>query len=281
MSMFKPIVHVLGSGTCHPVPGGKRRAHPGFFIRWGEGDQHLLLECSENMAVRIEAIGEEVDRIRHLAISHAHPDHFALPQFVQSMNCAASWRPKAGLFVPGQLHVYGSAHVVQSVSKLNHIHFEETVSERGAGLSNPDLALHMMLQSTVEFGEGVKLSSFPVHHGFGKVEALAFRLELPGLSFAYSGDTGMCDGLIKAAQGVDLFICEASAPLGNEAMATGYGHLNPRQAGEVAKTCGVKKLVLTHYSGRDSDEAMLADCRLSGFEGEIVIAKDGDMYLFN
>lgn len=54
--------------------------------------------------------------------------------------------------------------------------------------------------------------------------------------------------------------------------------LNPRQAGEVAKTCGVKKLVLTHYSGRDSDEAMLADCRLSGFEGEIVIAKDGDQY---
>ncbi len=277
MSTFKPVVHVLGSGTCHPVPGGKRRAHPGFFIRWGSGDQHLLLECSENLAVRLEAIGEEVDRVRHLAISHAHPDHFALPQFVQSMNCAASWRPKDSASAPGQLHIYGSAHVVQSIPKLNHIHFEETVSERGAGLSNPELALHLMLQSTVEF-DGAKLLSFPVRHGYGKVEALAFRLELPSMSIAYSGDTGWCDGLLQAAQGVDLFICEASAPLGNEKMATEYGHLNPRQAGEAADTCGAKKLVLTHYSGRDSDEMMLADCRKSGFKGEIVIAKDGDWY---
>ena len=56
------------------------------------------------------------------------------------------------------------------------------------------------------------------------------------------------------------------------------GFTNPRQAGEAAKRAGAKKLVLTHYSGRDADGAMLEDVRRSGFEGEIVIAKDGDRY---
>jgi ribonuclease BN (tRNA processing enzyme) len=139
-----------------------------------------------------------------------------------------------------------------------------------------------MRASVIEFADDSELLSFPVYHGFGKVNALAFRLVLAsGRVVAYSGDTGTCPGLIQAAKDADLFICEASAPLGNDAMATGYGHLNPRQAGEVAKVCGVKKLVLTHYSGRDPDEAMLVDCRLSGFEGEIVIAKDGDQYLLD
>ncbi len=190
------------------------------------------------------------------------------------MNCAAAWR-----VVPevGQLYVYASSHAVGSIPLLNGVHFEET---GGKGLSNPVLTCCVMAgESVIELPSGAKIISFPVHHGFGKVDALAFRVTLPdGRVIAYSGDTGWCDELIAAARDADIFICEASAPLGNEEMATKYGHLNPRQAGEAADRCGAKKLVLTHYSGRDSDEAMLADCRKSGFTGEIVIAKDGDRY---
>ncbi len=36
MSTFKPVVHVLGSGTCHPVPGGKSAGHTQDSLSAGE-----------------------------------------------------------------------------------------------------------------------------------------------------------------------------------------------------------------------------------------------------
>lgn len=275
-----PVIHVLGSGTCHPVPGGKRRAHPGFFVRWGEGNRHLLIECSQMIAERLETIGEDPYDVRHLAISHAHPDHYALPQFVQTAFCAGLSRAN---HESTELAVYGSAHVVNTIRDLNRIYFEETVTAEKAGLSSPRIVQHCLQRSgggaTLACDGSAHLAGYSVYHGFGKVDALALRLTLPdGRVIAYSGDTGWCDGLTVAARDADLFICEASAAVDDESMATGYGHLNPRQAAEAAKRAGAKKLVLTHYSGRDSDKAMLEHARRSEFEGEIVVAKDGDRY---
>lgn len=281
---FVPVIHVLGSGTCHPVRGGKRRAHPGFFVRWGDGDQHLLIECSQCIAERLEEIGIDPYSIRHLAVSHAHPDHYALPQFVQTAFCSGLSLPRTDTARVASLSIYGSAHIAKSISQLNRIFFEETVDDRGeGGLPSPIIQPKILRASgdVCAFGEGQSglIAGYRVHHGFGRVDALALRLMLPGgFVLAYSGDTGWCDGLIESARNADLFICEASAGIADEAMAKGYGHLNPRQAGEVARLADVKKLVLTHYSGRDSDEAMLADARSSGYRGEILIAHDGDRY---
>lgn len=36
----------------------------------------------------------------------------------------------------------------------------------------------------------------------------------------------------------------------------------------------VKHLVFFHYTGLNSDEEMIANCRESGYEGELTIAKD-------
>lgn len=182
MSTFKPRVSVLGSGTCHPGLGGKHRAHPGFFIRWGESDQHLLLECSENMPVRLEAIGEPIEKIKHIAISHSHVDHCLWPPFVQAVNCALSWGEKG--LPSNRLHLFAPADIVGNIPVLNRVYFPETITPFGAGLSNPEIVPHVMLQSTVDFDDGVKLLSFPVYHGFGRTESLAFRLELPGMIFA-------------------------------------------------------------------------------------------------
>jgi ribonuclease BN (tRNA processing enzyme) len=42
------------------------------------------------------------------------------------------------------------------------------------------------------------------------VTAYALRVEADGHVLAYSGDTGVCDALVEAARGADLFLCEAS-----------------------------------------------------------------------
>lgn len=278
-------VWVLGSGTCFPEPDRVRRAHPGFFIKWGdESEQHLLLECSAGIAERLETIGIAPDEIQHLAISHAHPDHFALPHFVQSAHCATLARGYKSGEPPRELHLYCPNHIANTVEPLMAIHFEETVTTgQPSGLSTPVVRLHAMSNGHPEeccftkLPDGSRLIGYPVYHGFGKVDALAFRLEIKdGPVIAYSGDSGDCAGLRQAARDTHLFICEASARIGDNASSRpgGYGHLNPGSASLIAGLVQAQWLLLTHDPGFDSEEAMLRD-GANVFSGEKMVAEDG------
>lgn len=274
-----PTLHILGSGSCFPTTLQKGRLPPGYLIEWGQSSR-LLFECSEGITRRLEAIGVLPDDIAHLAVSHSHPDHCALPQFIQSTHCSRSTKPGFSRDDPStfsELHLYTSKHIIKNLPILNKIHFQETVAGKTAGLVFPIIHPHELpAPDSIALPEGATLTAAHVYHGFGKVDALAFRLTLPsGIVIAYSGDTGMCDGIMDIARGADIFISEASALIGDDTAAHVYGHLNPRQAGEIARQSGVKQLILTHYAGFDSPRAMKKDCKRSGFAGKIIIAMDG------
>jgi ribonuclease BN (tRNA processing enzyme) len=125
-----------------------------------------------------------------------------------------------------------------------------------------------------------KLKAFNVHHGFGKVGAVAYRLQTPEGIFVYSGDTGECEGIRQAAQDADIFVCECSAVIGDNKNPTVYGHLNPFVAGDIAAKSGVKKLVFFHYTGLDSDQAIVKECQRAGFKNEIIVGKDFQVFRF-
>ncbi|MFY9457381.1 MAG: MBL fold metallo-hydrolase [Candidatus Spechtbacterales bacterium] len=78
-------VTVLGSGVCaSQLPGVPNRYPPGFLVEWGK-DSKVLFECSEGIRFRLEQAGYDYCDIHHIVISHAHPDHFALPHYLQSV----------------------------------------------------------------------------------------------------------------------------------------------------------------------------------------------------
>ena len=52
------------------------------------------------------------------------------------------------------------------------------------------------------------VTGFPVEHASG-APAYALRVEWAGRTVVYSGDTEWCEGLVEAARGADLFVCEA------------------------------------------------------------------------
>ena len=87
-------------------------------------------------------------------------------------------------------------------------------------------------------------------------------------------DTRLCDAIYGLADGVDLLVIEATFLTQDAELADQYGHLTARQAAQIAAQCGVRRLVLTHFSQRYVDTARHLDEAAEVFAGDIVIAED-------
>jgi ribonuclease BN (tRNA processing enzyme) len=108
------------------------------------------------------------------------------------------------------------------------------------------------------------------------VETWGMRVEHDGKVLAYSGDTGPCAGLVEAARGADVLLCEATWPHVTEwwdEPPTGI-HLSGRQAGEHAAAAGVGRLLITHVPAWFDAQELLAEAK-EAFGGPVeLVAPD-------
>ena len=105
--------------------------------------------------------------------------------------------------------------------------------------------------------ENVKVTTALVHHP-PVVPAFGFRFDARDRSIVISGDTTMCDNLIKLAQGADVLVHDALYASGIDRLVAGVPnstslkqsimshHTTAEDAGRVAQAAGVKTLVLSH-----------------------------------
>jgi ribonuclease Z len=91
---------------------------------------------------------------------------------------------------------------------------------------------------------------------------------------AFVMDTRLCDAVPALADGADLLVVEATYLHEDRALADAYAHLTARQAARVAARCGVRTLVLTHFSQRYADPWRFAAEAREEFDGELVVAED-------
>ena len=89
------------------------------------------------------------------------------------------------------------------------------------------------------------------------VETYAVRLEAAGRALAYSGDTGISPGLVDAATGADLLLCEASVTDGLPHPPD--LHLTGHDAGSHAAQAGVGRLMVTHVPPWTDRSVVLAE----------------------
>lgn len=263
-------------GTASQVPT-RRRNHNGYVLRWdgatflfdpGEGTQRQMLLA--------DVTAPSIDRI---CITHAHGDHcLGLPGVLLK-------RAVDEAIAPVTLH-----YPAPSGADLAPLVWGEVVDVP----VHPELGLHEVAADEkgrwrllaapldhrtdtvgyrVEEPDGVTmLPEALAAHGIagpdvGRLQREG-RLETPdgvvaleqvseprrGQSFAFVMDTRLCRGAVELAAGADVLVVESTYLHRDADLAEQYGHLTALQAGALAATAGVRRLVLTHFSRRYGDD---------------------------
>ena len=226
MDVTPVSVCFLGSGDAFGS-GGRFQA----CIHVRSSSSSVLLDCGASSLIAMRQFGVEPNEIEAILVSHLHGDHFGgIPFFIlDGQFLSKRDRPLLIAGPPGfearvrqaQEALFAGSSQTQQNYELRFLEWTDR---------------HPMTMG------GISVTPFEVVHASG-APPFALRLELDGKTIAYSGDTEWTNALIDAAQGADLFICEANFYDKKIKFHLDYVTLAARR-GELR----CKRLVLTHMN---------------------------------
>jgi ribonuclease BN (tRNA processing enzyme) len=120
----------------------------------------------------------------------------------------------------------------------------------------------------IEIGDA-RVSFYEMAH---PPETLGMRIEREGSVFAYSADTGPDADFEGLAGDADLFVCEATL---QDSDHPWEGHLQSSQAGKIAASVGVRRLLLTHLPPSRDLDLSLEQARATAGDLDVALAADG------
>jgi ribonuclease Z len=287
---------ILGTASQAPT---RTRAHNGYLLRWdGEG---FLFDPGEGTQRQMIHAGVAAADITRLCLTHFHGDHcLGVPGVVQRMSMdqvahpVRAHYPAAGSEFFARLRYAAAFHETADLQEEPVSADGEVATWQSGTLSARGLD-HLVPTFGYRFVEPDGRRMLPERlaaHGISGPEVGRLqregRIEVDGRSvaleqvseprvgqrFAFVMDTRLCDAVYALADGVDLLVIEATFLEADADLADAYGHLTAAQAGRVAAACGVRRLVLTHFSQRYDDVAALGDEASAHFGGDIVVAED-------
>ncbi len=241
-------ITILGSGTGTP---SLKRSACGLFVKIEQ--QNLLFDTGPGTIRKLLEIGVSYHDPDCIFYSHFHTDHtLDLATFLFAAKYALSLRSK-------ELTIFGPRGLEKFYQAFLNLYGEVIRPE------DYILKLKEIEEEELEF-EAYKVKTLRMQH---TPESLGYRIESDGKALAYSGDTDICNNLIKLGQNADILILDCSFP---DEMKV-KGHLTPQEAANIARVSNCKRLVLSHLYPVCQPDQILAQAK-EVFDGEIAVAYD-------
>jgi ribonuclease Z len=298
-------ITVLGNTSSIPVHG---RNHTAQILRFGQ--DFLLLDCGEGMQIQARKYKIKISRINHIFISHLHGDHYlGLVGLLSSYHLAKRQTPLT-IFGPRGLDEIITTHFRWSDTKIEYqINFVQTKTDEMNLLLDENLfqvysfplkhripttgflirekfGLRSLVKEKIEKKElsieGIKSlrSGIDYYSQEGEIfRVKEYTYPLPPLrSYAFCSDTIFDPSLKNHIGRADLLYHESTFMEQDRERAGLTFHSTAKQAGEIAKLCGAKKLLLGHFSSRYAKlEGLLAEAQSEFPESEL--SEEGQTYV--
>jgi ribonuclease Z len=292
-------------GTSASAPSLERN-HPGLLV--SAGRKRILLDCGEGTQRQLRRSGAGFRRLRRLLLTHGDLDHvlgipgllatLGLEQKSEGLTINAGPRTLQGVrnmlaglwgageapiplelapLTPGQRIDEGdftigcfavehrdtdSLGFIFKVAPRRHIR-----PDRLAELEIPDGPLRRALAA----GTAVTLEGRTI----APEDVLGPLTE--GTKLVVIGDAGTTTGLAEPVRDADVLVIEATFLARDAAVARSHGHLTAAEAATLALEAGVRRLILTHISGRYPAEDILREA--NAVFPETIIAADLERHL--
>lgn len=279
--MSQDELFILG---CSSQQHTRTRNQGGYLVRWlNEG---MLLDPGEGMQRQLIFAGIAPTCIKRIFISHFHGDHcLGLGSILLRLNLDQVEHP---------IHLYYPASGQKYIDRLRYSTIyheriqvvEHPVSQEGIVEESEVCRIEARWLDHATENLGWRIVE-PARRRFDKeqVKRLGLRGEVmrelvetgvcecdgvrilideiskmvAGKVFAYVVDTLPCDNGPLLARGADLLLAESTYLEEHRHLAQKHHHMTAKQAAEMAKEAGAKKLVLTHFSARYNDVDAFAE----------------------
>lgn len=293
------MFEILFAGTGASVPS-RDRSLPCIAVK--QGRSLSLFDCGEGSQRQLMISKFSFMRVDRIFITHMHGDHIlGLPGLLMTMGLSGRTEP-VSLFGPegieftvnsmldaceGELEfdliikevkpgdtvdfdgfsvtAFGTEHNCPSIGYVYREHdrpgaFNREKAEKLGLKPGPDFA-------AIQRGETVR----------GITPDMIIGSARPGLSMAYPGDTLLCDSVTEAVKGVDVLIHEGTYLDDDSELAKAHFHSTVRGVAEMAKSAGVRNLMIVHISNRYGDGAD-AETEAKTYFEKTYVPKDQDIY---
>ncbi|WP_433009191.1 ribonuclease Z [Kribbella sp. CA-294648] len=285
-------------GTSSQVASRERNQN-GYFLRWDS--EGFLFDPGEGTQRQMLYAGVPATAITRLCVTHFHGDHcLGVPGVIQRLSLDKVQHPVHAHYpASGQEYFtrlrYAASFFeraelreepveedgllsVGSFGQLWARRLEHPVESFGYQLIEPD-GRRMLPELLTRYGVSGPAVGRLQQAGSLVVDGRRVSIEQvseprPGQRFAFVMDTRLCEGVFRLADQADLLVIESTFLSSEAQLARNFGHLTARQAARVAQECGVRKLVLTHFSQRYTDPTLFYQEAAAEFDGEIVVAAD-------
>ncbi|MGD0319229.1 MAG: ribonuclease Z [Nitrososphaerales archaeon] len=296
--MTKLTVTFLGTSSAAPTRG---RGLPAIAIQ-REGSV-ILMDCGEGVQRQVLNQGVGLNKETSILITHLHGDHVTgLLGLLQTMSLAQRRKPLNIVGPPKLLKWLEVTEELLHIGLTFPVNFfpakQGTVLRTGDFKVRATKALHSVeaysfvveerRRPGVFFPEKAKALRVPEGRLWSRLQnGRKVRVEgrtispsevtgqaRPGRKIGYSGDTRPSPRLARFFSGCDLLIFDSTFHGKDREKAVERKHSTCLEAAEIAKSAGVRRLALTHFSARYTSVANLVKQARSVFP-ETIAARDG------